>query len=50
MFLGHSNQVAPSMERLHVPVLDLGLPAIRSMKNESMLFVSCTLLPQHRTD
>lgn len=46
MFLEHSNQVASWMER---PGPDLGLSAIRNMKNESMLFdnhqVSCSLLP-----
>lgn len=55
MFLEHSNQVASWMERLGLPGPDLGLSAMRNMKNESMLFdnhqVSCSLLPQmEKTD
>ena len=50
MLLKHSNQVVSWMERLDLPGPDLGLSAMRSMKNESMLFdnhqVSCSLLPQ----
>lgn len=50
MFLEHSNQVASWVERLGLPGPDLGLSAMRNIKNESMLFdnhqVSCSLLSQ----
>lgn len=36
MFLEHSNQVASWMERLGLPGPDLGLSAMRNIKNESM--------------
>lgn len=40
MVPGHRKQVAPWMERLDLPVLNLGHSAMRSKKNESMLFVN----------